>query len=366
VIIETGLIEAGLVKLGLVEAIRRAIQRYFRRNEGTTDHATIPNAQPSGDVVIEFDILAPAQDDNNAISFRNDTSLNTFGIASGRDINGTSAKLRLFSSAIPVIDATSTMDVFDNIFHTVRFEYTDSTNSCRVLVDGIQGISPRTLGYNFTQNTFITLWRDVTTGDEMAGILANVKIYSAGVLVRNYPVNDNSSTLKDLVSGQDGTVVNGTSDQWALFNKQATGEWLGKNLSEILFTGVLGDDSDPEFAFPYSVTEGLKYRIKAVFENSFSAGTGQVGWSSSSGVPATSDFRKTSASAGEAIGGDYVATSSQSNALFGRANPNASYIDISVKEVLDVPIPPSALFNSSGVMTCSGTLSCTEIIPCGA
>jgi hypothetical protein len=37
-----------------------------------------------GDVVIEFDINAPAQDDNNALSFRNISELNTFGLASGR------------------------------------------------------------------------------------------------------------------------------------------------------------------------------------------------------------------------------------------------------------------------------------------
>jgi hypothetical protein len=217
------------------------LSRYFRRNEGTTDYATIPNAQLSGDVVIEFDIFAPAQDDNNAISFRNDTSLNTFGIASGRDINGTSAKLRLFTSAVPVIDATSTMDVFDSIFHKIRFEFTDSTNSCRVLVDGVEGISPRTLGYDFSQNDVITLWRDVTTGDEMNGIIANVKFFEGGVLVRDYPVGDNSSNLKELVSGEDGTVINGTSDQWKLYQQQATGEWLGQ---EQVVNGGFDTDSD--------------------------------------------------------------------------------------------------------------------------
>jgi hypothetical protein len=175
-------------------------------------------------------------------------------------------------------------------------------------------------------------------------------------------IKSNSSDVPDTVGSNDATIINGTAAQWGLFNQQATGQWIGQNLSEISSTGVLGDNSDPEFAFPYSATGGLKYRIKAVFENSFSAGTGQVGWSSSSGVPATSDFRKTSASAGESIGGDYLATSSQSNALFGRANPNASYVNISVSEILDIAPP---LFNSAGVIQCDGIISCHEIIPCG-
>jgi hypothetical protein len=198
--------------------------------------------------------------------------------------------------------------------------------------------------------------------DYYAGIMANVKYYFGGVQIHGYDIKSNSSDVPDNVGSNDATIINGTAGQWGLFNQQATGQWIGQNLSEISSTGVLGDNSDPEFAFPYSVTGGLKYRIKAVFENSFSAGTGQVGWSSSSGVPATSDFRKTSASAGESIGGDYVATSSQSNALFGRANPNASYVDISVSEILDIALP---LFNSSGVIQCDGIISCHEIIPCG-
>lgn len=206
-----------------------AAVRYFRRNLGTDDYATVPTIALSGDIVIEFDVNAPAQDDNNTISFRNVSALNTLGLASGGDLLG-NTKLRVFSNSLPVVSTATTMDVFDNVFHKIRFEYTLATTSFRVLVDGVEGISPRTLGYNFTQTDVITLWRDVTTGDEMSGILANFKIYDDGVLVRDYPMNDNSTTLADLVAGEDGTIVNGTSGQWGLFQKQAPGEWLGQEL----------------------------------------------------------------------------------------------------------------------------------------
>jgi hypothetical protein len=203
--------------------------RYYRYNEGTTDYATIPVITMSSDVVIEFNVNAPPQGDNNVVSFRNTNSFNTFGLASGRVVNGSTAKLRIFSNAIPVVDAATSMDVFDNTEHTVRFEYTASTNSCRVLVDGVVGITPRTLGYNFAQSDLLTLWRDVTSGDEMAGVISDLKIYDGGVLVRNYPIDDNSDTLTDTVSGADGTVINGTSDQWYLDGKVG-GDWLGEEL----------------------------------------------------------------------------------------------------------------------------------------
>jgi hypothetical protein len=202
--------------------------RYFRLNEGTTDYATIPTITMSADVVIEFDVNAPAQDDNNTVSFRNISSLNTFGLASGGDLLGNS-KLRVFSNALPIVSSATSMDVFDDIFHTIRFEYTFATTSFRVLVDGVEGIAATNIGYNFAQTDAITIWRDITTGDEMLGVIANLKIYDNGVLARHYPINDQTSTMIDLASGEDGTIVNGTSDQWGLFSEFPSA-WKGINL----------------------------------------------------------------------------------------------------------------------------------------
>jgi hypothetical protein len=220
------------------------ISRYFRRNEGTTDYATTSDITMDADVVIEFDINAPPQDDNNAVSFRNVSALNTFGVASGRDI-ADNAKMRIFSNAVPVVDTATSMDVFDNIFHKVRVEYTLATTSVRVLIDGVEGIAPTTLGYDFSQTDILTVWRDVTTGDEMAGIIANLEISDAGTLIHKWAINSNSGTETDTVGGAVLTYVNGTADQWGLFQKQATGEWLGQNtaVNGNLANGTTGYDT---------------------------------------------------------------------------------------------------------------------------
>jgi hypothetical protein len=194
--------------------------KYFRRNKGTNDYAAADDVVMSGDVVIEFDIHAPPQDDNNALSFRNLTALSTFGLASGRDLQGNTSKLRLFSSAVPAIDVATTTDVFDNILHTVKVEYTAATNSVRVIVDGVEDISPRTCGYNFNSTDVLTVWRDVTTGDEMEGIISNLRIFDAGSLAYNWPLGSNASTEDSTVNGEVLTFVNSTSDDWRLFTRE--------------------------------------------------------------------------------------------------------------------------------------------------
>jgi hypothetical protein len=229
------------------------LSRYFRRNEGTTDYATTSDITMDADVVIEFDINAPPQDDNNAVSFRNVSALNTFGVASGRDL-ADNAKMRIFSNAVPVVDTATSMDVFDNIFHKVRVEYTLATTSVRVLIDGVEGIAPTTLGYDFSQTDILTVWRDVTTGDEMAGIIANVEIFDAGTLIHKWAINSNSGTETDTVGGAVLTYVNGTSDQWGLFQKQATGEWVGQN---IVINGIFATDSEWDKGADWSISGGF-------------------------------------------------------------------------------------------------------------
>ena len=231
--------------------------RYFRRNEGTTDYATSPNITMDGDVVIEFDINAPPQDDNNALSFRNIGALNTFGLASGRDLQGNTAKMRVFSSSVPVVDEATTMDVFDNIFHTVRFEYTLSTTSFKLFIDGVEGISTTSLGTDFSATDVMTVWRDITTGDEMAGIIANLKIYDSGVLKYNWPINSNSTTETDTVSGAVLTIVNGNADDWGLYQKQAAGEWLGQDL---VVNGGFDTSSDWDVFDGWGISSGIASR----------------------------------------------------------------------------------------------------------
>jgi hypothetical protein len=209
--------------------LEEVITEYFRHNEGTTDYILPPNLILTSNITIRFGINAPPQDDNTVVSFRNTNSLNTFGISSGRSVNGSSAKLRVFSNAIPVVDSTTSMDVFDNIFHVVTLEYFIATTSFRVLVDGIEGIPLTDTGYDFSGTDILNLLRDATSGDNLIGIVADVDMYDDALLVRSYAINDNSSIIKDSASGEDATVVNGTSDQWGLFREFPT-LWKGINL----------------------------------------------------------------------------------------------------------------------------------------
>jgi hypothetical protein len=313
------------------------ISQYFRRNAGT-GYASIPNITFSADFSFNFNVNAPVQDNRKAISFRNTSSLNEFNITSS--LIGNDGKLRVFSNAIPAVNTATSMDVFDNIFHAVRFEYSIATTSFRVLVDGVQGIAPTTTGYNFSTSDLINLWRQAADGGYMAGILSDLEMYDAGSLVRDYPMNDNSTTLVDLASGEDGTIVNGTADQWGLFQKQAAGEWEGQDQSLISEARLPAEYTAGSFSYWNTITSpivGIKYRLKATMENSLISGGNGGGWSGSSGVPGSSPYRREDGTSGF-VGGDYTADSADSQRLFyeNDIGGTAEFNSISVKEVLNV------------------------------
>jgi hypothetical protein len=211
----------------LMSYSRGRLKRYLRFNENTTDYGDIPNVNMIADVVIEFDINAPSQNDNIAIGFRNTSSLNELSIGSGTIENN--RKLRVSCTALPLVDSRTSMDVFNDIFHRIRFEYTFSTTSFRILVDGVEGIAETDIGFNFSTSDLITLWKRPTIGDNMEGIISNLKIYDAGTLIRYWPINSNSGTEADEVSGSVMTFVNGTADQWGLFTELDT-VWKGTDL----------------------------------------------------------------------------------------------------------------------------------------
>jgi hypothetical protein len=204
------------------------VTRNYRKNEATSNYATLPNFTTSGSIIVEFDVYGPAQADNNTMSFRDNATLNSLGFGTG--LVGNTSKFRVSSNTVPLVNSLTTMDVFDNVFHKVKFKYFVETANFIVLVDGVEGIPLTQLGYNFTETDVITLWRDATTGDNLQGIIANLKIYEDSVLVRDYPINDNSNTLKELVSGQDGAIINGTANQWGLF-REFPSFWKGIDLN---------------------------------------------------------------------------------------------------------------------------------------
>lgn len=320
-IIESGLVKAGLVKAGLVQAISNINSRYFRRNEGTTDYATIPEVTLAGDFEIEFDLMIAAG--NNSVIFGNSLTANNFFVVFA------DGKVRIRDDAANTIDSAIGAYTFGR-FNNVRIVKSGADVSC--LLDGAEVFTGTSSG-----QLIIDLLYKYFSGLNAQGILANLKIYDNGTLIRDYPLDDNSDTLRDRANGQIGTVINGNASDWGLFQKQATREWLGQELATISSTPPLGDDSDPEFI---TVTSGIildkSFRIGANFSNSGFAAAG-CGWSTSRGVPTAPPFRSTSWVSGDFIGGDFTAVSSGIQQLFGRGGSGvASYDNVSVKEVLNV------------------------------
>lgn len=185
-------------------------ERYLRRNEGTTDYATIPTVTLAGDFVIEFD-LSTTSITNSAI----------LGSASSIDITMLSTGFVRIADGVAAV--TSNIIVNDGVIHRVKLARVSGLVS--FYVDGV----PAGSGVAAASLTFEQMYRDVTT-NYLSGILANLKIWDNGTLIRDYPLDDNSTDLRELVSGQNGTGVNFTPDQWGLFQQQATGEWLGQEL----------------------------------------------------------------------------------------------------------------------------------------
>jgi hypothetical protein len=225
VIIEAGLVKAGLVKTSLSQAIQQIRQRYFRRNEGTTDYATIPR------VVINSDFMVSVSGIFNTGAVLGDSSTSSAGLY----VQGLADSKIIFR--ISGNDYLSTKIVNDGMYHTIDVKRLGST--IYITIDGVLDSTHIASTDTFRINQ---IYR-IKTGsfEEFGGILANLKIYDNGTLVRNYPLDDNSSTLRERVSGQDGSIVNSTADQWVLFQKQATGEWLGQ---ELVVNGGFDTDSD--------------------------------------------------------------------------------------------------------------------------
>lgn len=192
------------------------VQRSFRRNEGTTDHATIPEVTLTGDFVIEFDLLSQVstqsqnvmQLGNFLIRLQSDTELRVWG-----DLNATQATF-----IIPNVGRK---------FNRFRISGNVLSNNITLTINGVLvGVEFSNGLPNFAGSARLLRYLD----NYFQGILANLKIWDNGTLIRDYPLDDNSDDLRELASGQNGTVINGNASDWGLFQQQATGEWLGQEL----------------------------------------------------------------------------------------------------------------------------------------
>jgi len=173
-------------------------QRYFRRNEGTTDYATIPEVTLAGDFVIEFDFLSAAVSVNqNIINFGDfliriqaDTQINVWGSVD-------------FSPAVFVVPELGAQ------IHNIRIFGNTNSTSITLYLDGVLiGTADGGSAPVFSGSWLLFRW----VNTHFKGILANLKIYDNGTLVRDYPLNDNSDILRNRAAslGQETASLQGS------------------------------------------------------------------------------------------------------------------------------------------------------------
>ena len=169
--------------------------RYFRRNEGSTDYATIPAVTLSGDFVFSVDILRSGTNTGGQFIFtaRNSAS-GSYGLnlySSGDWANGTGTISVFGFSGFPAISSLST----DKLY-SIKVAYTASTGVLEMYSNNVlefTGISSPNDGLA-TADT-MAIFGAPQGGFRLYGIVANLKIYDNGTLVRDYPLNDNSNIL---------------------------------------------------------------------------------------------------------------------------------------------------------------------------
>lgn len=156
------------VRSALSEAIHTALSsRYLRRNEGTTDYATIPEVTLSGQGVVEFDVLTSFTTSTQYV-FDSSESVRFFCLIGGAGTISTVAGL-----SVTIDGGPNNFDIRDGSFHTVR------------ITGNMSGLSINSLYQRFSNS------------ERFQGILANLKIWDNGTLIRDYPLDDNSDILRN-------------------------------------------------------------------------------------------------------------------------------------------------------------------------
>ena len=197
---------------------RKSLLRYFRLNEGGTDYISIPSLELSGEFNIEM-LIYPTDGKSHIVS---DT------------VGGTRVFIEAASNKIE-LTAQSSSSIFDgvvplNVFSLLCIKRIAGAIS--VTVGGVvfppsaSGADDKTL----IINSIGGVWGGATSVPTFIGIQSDVKITDGSTLIRDYQINDNDNTIRDLVSGQDGSVINGNADDWGLFKEQPT-LWKGQDLT---------------------------------------------------------------------------------------------------------------------------------------
>ena len=166
-----------------------------------------------------------------------------------------------------------------------------------------------------------------------SGIMANVKYYFGGVQIHGYDIKSNSNDIPDTIGSNNATVINGNAEDWAIYTKQDTGEWLGQELSQRSEANQPPDTFNANFS-SWNVFTPLPDRWYRVTANIVSQ-SGLSGWASGNNIPTIQPQWRVNGLG--VVGGDYLANASAVQRLFESTMQGPSTFDkISAREVLNV------------------------------
>lgn len=194
-------------------------ERYFRRNEGTTDYATIPEVTLTGDYAISLLLLPNLSASTfrvfgNSSNFSNRLSVFNDGAINFRTSSGAGGELQ--SPAGSVVGNQFSFIEISSINNMVTISVNNS-----IVVSGDTGVGDLVVDQ---------LYRQSTTS-EGSGILANLSIYDAGTLIRDYPLDDNSGILANRATplGPELYLFNGLNN-WSSARSNSTLSLDGENV----------------------------------------------------------------------------------------------------------------------------------------
>ncbi|MCP4791691.1 MAG: LamG domain-containing protein [Gammaproteobacteria bacterium] len=205
------------------------VSRYFAWNE-TTRYATIPEVTLAGDFVIEFDIYRDSSAGSAGqfpfASYDNGGSAYGLSVYTTGDWVGGEGFISLFGFTT---ETSAITGMASNIFYKIKYAYLKGVLKSYlngVLVNTAASTPPAGIG----AATASSICRAAQGGFNFSGIIANLSIYDNGTLIRDYPIDDDSNTLVDHASGQNGTVINGIQADWGDFVQEGA-NWRGQDLT---------------------------------------------------------------------------------------------------------------------------------------